>query len=261
MVAEHPTEHRLAQWLATSRRVVALTGAGMSTESGISDYRSKGGLWERFQHVTLDEFLDSERSREAFWAYSREFWEQLSVAQPGAGHRALRELWRGGWLSGILTQNIDGLHQQAGIPAEQVLELHGSSRATVCLSCGDRRPAQEIYDRIVQGERVPRCHRCHGLIKPTIVMFGERLDPQVLDQATRWASSCDIFVAIGSTLLVQPAASLPLVAKQAGARLVILTRSETPLDEVADLKITGAIGGVLAEMVRVLGARRPAGSI
>lgn len=218
-------------------RIVVFTGAGMSTESGISDYRSRGGLWDRFQPVTIQEFIASEDKRREYWAYKFDFMKQILQAKPNAGHEALARLEKSGRLKGVITQNIDGLHHLAGNSPEKILELHGTNRETICLNCGNIRPWLEVHWRLERKEEIPLCLECGGLIKPNTVSFGQALDPEVLFRAYDWIKDCDLFLAIGSTLLVEPAASLPLRAKQHGAKLVILTLSETPLDRFADLRL------------------------
>lgn len=229
--------------------IVAFTGAGISTESGIPDYRSQGGLWKRFQPVTLQEFLASEDSRREYWKHKRELYRCFEKAEPNGAHRALTALNAAGKLRGVITQNIDELHQMAGLPAEKVLELHGTNRRTLCWDCGDVTAWQETYERLRAGESAPECRRCGGLLKPATISFGQNLDPGVLHEAFLWAGQCDLLVAVGSTLVVEPAASLPRRAKSNGARLAIVNLSETPLDDTADLVIRAQAGAVLKEAV------------
>ncbi len=243
---------QLSELLKRAKRVVAFTGAGISTESGISDYRSKGGLWERYQPVTIQDYLAWDEKREEFWAYKFSFMEEVLKAKPNLAHEALVDLERSGKLHGIITQNIDGLHQKAGSSAEKILELHGNNQETKCLDCGDVRPWEETRKKLQRGEKVPRCSACKGLIKPNIVMFGEWLDEMVLARAQAWLGECDLLVVIGSTLVVEPAASLPRIAKDSGARLVIITLSSTPLDRLADLKIERKAGDVFREVMPLM---------
>ncbi len=240
-----PSLRQLGEWIASSHRVVAFTGAGISTESGISDYRSKGGLWERYQPVTIQDYLGWDAKRIQFWAYKFEFMEQVLQAEPNGAHRALVELERRGQLLGIVTQNIDGLQQRAGTAPDKIVEIHGNNNETICFKCGDLQPWEKVRQELKSGIQIPRCHVCGGLIKPNIVMFGEELVPEILEKATNWIQDCDLLLVIGSTLLVQPAASLPWLAKEAGAKVVILNMSETPLDDAVDLKITGKAGEIL----------------
>lgn len=245
-----PLFRRLCEWIASARRIVAFTGAGISTESGISDYRSKGGLWERYQPVTIQDYLGWDEKRIQFWAYKSEFMEQVLKAEPNGAHRALVELEHRGQLLGVVTQNIDGLHQRAGTSRDKIVEIHGSNMETVCLKCGDFKPWEKVRSELRSGVKIPHCSVCGGLIKPNIVMFGEELVPEVLDQASDWIQNCDLLLVIGSTLLVQPAASLPWLAKEAGAKVVILNMSDTPMDGAADLKIFGKAGEILETVMQ-----------
>lgn len=238
---------RLSEYLLQSKDIVIFTGAGISTESGISDYRSKGGLWDRFQPVTIQEFLSSEEKRKEYWRTKMELYASFKHAQPNVTHRAIVDIDQIGKLKGVITQNIDGLHQMAGLDHAKVVELHGNNRETICLSCKDITPWQEVYLRLKNGEGAPRCLKCRGLLKPKTISFGQSLDPLVLNQAISWSRQCDLMLSLGSTLIVEPAASIPRMAKQNGAKLVIITLSETPLDNMADLKIQTSIGEALCK--------------
>ena len=243
---------RLSEFLRSANSILVFTGAGISTESGIPDYRSRGGLWDRFKPVTYREFLASEEKRAEYWAYKFHFMKEVLKARPNLGHAALAKLDLAGKLKGVITQNIDGLHQLAGIPDEKILELHGTNRRTVCLSCGAYRPWEEVHARLASGEAIPLCLDCGGLLKPATISFGQELDPEVLRQALRWCEACDLMLCVGSTLIVEPAASLPLRAKQHGARLLILNLSETPLDRLADLRLEATAGPVLSSALQTL---------
>ena len=223
---------------------MVFTGAGISTESGIPDYRSKGGLWDRFQPVTLQEFVSEPDKRREYWQRKRELYGQMREARPNAGHLAIARLEQQGKLLGVITQNIDGLHQQAG--SARVLELHGTNREVVCLSCARTGPFDPVYERLLAGEEIPLCRECGGLLKPNTISFGQALDARVLDEAEAWAARCDLMLAVGSTLIVEPAASIPRHAKSRGARLAIVNRDSTPLDAVADLVLHGDAGPLLA---------------
>ncbi|MCK5580027.1 MAG: NAD-dependent deacylase [Candidatus Omnitrophica bacterium] len=235
-----------SEYICQASNIVVFTGAGISTESGISDYRSKGGIWERFVPVTIQEFLASEEKRKIYWQRKLELFETFGDAKPNQGHYMIVRLEKMGKLKGIITQNIDGLHQLAGSCGDKILEIHGSNRETICLSCGDLRPWEDVYKRLKSGEEVPLCLKCKGFLKPNTISFGQALDQDVLRESMEWASQCDLMLAIGSTLVVEPAASLPRIAKQNGAKLVIITLSETPLDAIADLKISAGIGETLS---------------
>lgn len=235
----------LQDFINDARAIVAFTGAGISTESGISDYRSQGGIWEKYQPVTIQQFLASEEHRRLYWQRKLELFEQNKDAKPNAGHLALVKLEQQGKLKGVITQNIDGLHRMAGTSPEKLLEIHGNNLEVVCLDCGEIKSWEHAYERLKKGETAPQCLKCDGFLKPNTISFGQALDVAVLAQAVEWARHCDLMLVLGSTLVVEPAASLPRIAKDKGAKLVIVTRSETPLDDIADLKISDSIGDVL----------------
>ena len=237
---------RIGAALRECRRGVAFTGAGISTESGIPDFRSPGGVWSRYQPVLYPDFLAHHAARERYWRMKHEAWQAYAGAGPNAGHEALVRLEQADRLVGVITQNIDALHQQAG--SRHVVELHGTDRAVACVQCGQRYEAGPIHERVEQGESVPQCDACGGWLKPATISFGQNLDPQVLDEAVRLAGQADVFLAIGSSLVVQPAASLPVQAKQAGAFLAIVNGTETPLDTVADAVIHAPIGETLTHL-------------
>lgn len=243
---------QLARLLKASHNLIVFTGAGMSTESGITDYRSKGGLWQRFQPVTIQEFMESADKRREYWSYKKELYQEMKRAKPNAGHIALAQLEKSGFLAGVITQNIDGLHQIAGIPAQKVLELHGTNRLTVCLACSAETGWEETLERLKKSGDIPLCLACGGLLKPATISFGQDLDSGVLTTASMWAQHCDLMLAVGSTLVVEPAASLPRIAKSHGAKLVIINLSETPLDASADLLIPEKSGTVLKHAVEIL---------
>lgn len=237
---------RIGVALRESRHGVAFTGAGISTESGIPDFRSPGGVWSRYQPVLYPDFLAHHEARERYWRMKHEAWQAYAGAGPNAGHEALVRLEQADRLVGVITQNIDALHQQAG--SRHVVELHGTDRAVACVQCGQRYEAGPIHDRVEQGETVPQCDACGGWLKPATISFGQNLDPDVLDEAVRLAGQADVFLAIGSSLVVHPAASLPVQAKEAGAFLAILNGTETPLDTVADVVIHAPIGETLTRL-------------
>lgn len=246
----------LARLLKSSRSLIVFTGAGMSTESGITDYRSKGGLWQRFQPVTIQEFLENTDKRCEYWRYKKELYQEMKRAKPNAGHLALARLEKSGFLAGVITQNIDGLHQMAGIPPEKVLELHGTNRLTICLACNAQTGWEETLKRLEESEDIPLCLACGGMLKPATISFGQGLDSGVLTTASMWAQHCDLMLAVGSTLVVEPAASLPRIAKSHGAKLVIINLSETPLDPMADFLIREKSGTVLKRAAEIL-LKRP----
>ena len=238
---------KLRSHLQKSSRIVVFTGAGISTESGVSDYRSKGGIWDRFQPITFQEFLDEEEKRHEYWRRKKEMFAEMKNAAPNKGHLAIARLDKQGKLLGVITQNIDGFHQAAG--NQMVLELHGTNREVICLQCGKVCRFDPVYERLNSGEEVPVCKDCGGLLKPNTISFGQELKREVLQQAIEWAQNCDLLLAVGSTLIVEPAASIPRTAKESGAKLVILNREPTPLDGLADLVIHAEIGPVLEAAV------------
>lgn len=238
---------RLKHIFAVSKDIVVFTGAGISTESGIADYRSLGGIWERFQPVTIQEFQSDAAKRKLYWERKRILFEENKNAKPNDGHRAIVTLEKQGKLRALITQNIDGLHQLAGISDDKILEIHGTSQQVICLSCGDCHPWQHAYERLLRGEEAPLCRQCHGLLKPNTISFGQQLNPRVLEAAYDHAYHCDCMLVLGSSLVVHPAASIPRIAKEQGAWLVIVNQSETPLDAMADLTINDSIGDIMRQ--------------
>ncbi len=237
----------LARLWMNATRAVAFTGAGISTESGIEDFRSPGGFWTRHQPVWFEDFLAHEDARRRFWRQRREMIPRMRAAVPNAGHKVLAELEARGRLRGVITQNIDELHQRAG--SRNVLEVHGTALKVHCLSCDKRWSCEEIQARLESGEEEFICDACGGFLKSMTVSFGQQLPPDVLMEASRWARECDLFVALGSSLQVYPAAGLPELARKHGATFVIINRDPTPLDDLADLVIHAPIGPSLENMI------------
>lgn len=249
---DHPagrTIDRVAGYVRASGRIAVLTGAGISTESGIPDFRGPNGVWttrpETMKLVNIEDYLRDPQVRVAAW--QERMHHPAWTAQPNGGHRALVDLERRGTLLALMTQNIDGLHQAAG--SERVLELHGSIHHAKCLSCDRRTPMQELLERVRAGEPDPACTACGGIQKSATVAFGEHLDALVLEAALVASSACDLFLAIGTTLSVQPAALLAAEAHRKGARLVIVNQGETPLDDRADAVLRDSIGDVMPKIV------------
>jgi NAD-dependent deacetylase len=234
---------------------VVLTGAGISTESGIPDYRGAGRNWARYdpEDLTYARFVASESARRNYWRMAREFFTLTQAVQPNAAHRALAELERKDVLQSVLTQNVDGLHQRAGHRADRVLEVHGTAARIRCLDCDMRIPAGQLYLTLGDGE-VPYCVRCGGILKPDVVLFGEPIEPAVAAVAVAQVARCDLLLVVGSSLVVQPFASLPARAKDRGARLAIVNLSSTPHDADMDVIVRGAAGEVLPQMVANLDA-------
>jgi NAD-dependent deacetylase len=234
---------RVADLIRAGQPAVALTGAGMSTASGISDFRGPGGIWSRYTPVTIQEFLASDDARRRYWEYKQATFDEFAGAEPNAGHRALVHLEEARHLEAVITQNIDGLHQAAG--SQRVLELHGTDREVLCLSCDRRFSRAAIQVRLLEGDAVPRCTACDGFLKPATVSFGQSLPEDVLNRAAQLAHESRCLLALGSSLVVHPAAGLPVVAKRSGAALVVVNREPTPVDALADVVIRDDVSEVL----------------
>ncbi|HEY3112654.1 MAG TPA: NAD-dependent deacylase [Gemmatimonadaceae bacterium] len=235
------------RWIEQSSRVVALTGAGISTESGIPDFRGPQGVWTKNpkaeQLSNIHYYMADPEVRKLAWQSRVE--HPAWSAAPNAGHRALVELERRGQLHALVTQNIDGLHQRAGNSADRVIEVHGTVHDVLCMRCGWRGPMQHALDRVRAGEDDPACLECGGILKSATISFGQALVPDVIDRAFQAAAEADLFMAIGTSLQVYPVAGLVPVAKRAGARVVIVNAEPTPLDDLADALIASPIGDVL----------------
>ncbi|MEU8483912.1 Sir2 family NAD-dependent protein deacetylase [Streptomyces sp. NPDC048641] len=239
--------------------VAILSGAGISTDSGIPDYRGPNGLWRRDPEaeklVTYEHYMGDPEIRRRSWQMRRK--NRTLAAEPNDAHRAVADLEQAGVPVRVITQNVDGLHQLAGMPARKVLELHGSARSFVCTDCQARGPMEDALARVEAGEDDPPCLVCGGILKSATVMFGERLDPVVLGEAVAITKACQVFVAVGSSLQVQPAAGLAGVAAEHGARLVIVNAEATPYDALADELIREPIGTALPKLLRQLGRAHP----
>jgi NAD-dependent deacetylase len=239
----------------TKPLVAILTGAGISTDSGIPDYRGPNGLWrkdpEAEKLVTYDYYVSDPEIRRRSWQMRLN--GPARHAEPNAAHRCVAELERRGIPVRVLTQNVDGLHQRAGLSARKVLELHGTAREVVCLGCHRRGPMEDALARVEAGEADPACLACGGVLKSATVMFGERLDPMVIGEAMSIAKACSVFFAVGSSLQVQPAASLAGIAAEHGARLVIVNADPTPYDALATEVVREPIGSALPELLARLG--------
>jgi NAD-dependent deacetylase len=244
--------------LAGARRIVVFTGAGVSTDSGIPDFRSPGGLWTRYdpRQLGFRRYVSDPEARKLAWRLRREL-HHLD-ARPNPAHLACVRLAEAGRLAGVVTQNIDGLHTDAGLAAELVCEVHGTGRQFVCLACGDRGPMGEAVARVEAGEEDPACLACGGIIKAATVSFGQSIPADVWARAEALTEACDAFVAVGSSLVVQPAAGLPRRASHLGAGLVIVNREPTPLDDLADAVLHGEAGTLLPALVdATLGTSAP----
>lgn len=222
--------------------VVFFTGAGISTESGVPDFRSPGGIWTRYAPVYYDEFVSSEAARIRYWKMKRETHELYKNVRPNVGHYSIAAFEQRGQLLGLITQNVDGLHTLAGVSPERVVELHGTDRKVSCLSCEKEFDPGPIYARLREGVMPAPCDACGGLLKPATVSFGQSMPVAAMKRAQEWSEAAGVFIVVGSSLVVQPAATFPVIAKQNGALLAIVNRDPTPLDAMADYNFRGAIG-------------------
>lgn len=243
---------RLAGLIETSRVMVVFCGAGMSTESGIPDFRSPGGIWTQYnpEEFTYQKFISSAETRRKSWERFR--LSGIFNAKPNPAHYALADLERMGKLHCIITQNIDGLHQKAGSSDERVIEIHGTDHWVVCLDCEARYPSADILRRLDAGEEIPACERCGGMLKTATISFGQAMPQKEMADAERWAAMADLFIVVGSSLVVFPAAQLPLIAAQNGARLVIINLEKTPMDSYATEVVREKAGEFLPQVVAAL---------
>jgi NAD-dependent deacetylase len=237
---------RVANWLGKARHAVVFTGAGMSTESGIPDFRSPGGVWSRNRPVYYEDFLASPEARFEYWRQKAEAAHDFEQAEPNSGHLMIARWEQMGRLMAVITQNIDGLHQLAG--SRKVLELHGTARWIACVDCSQRFQPQPLLAAFRTQQAVPPCPACGGRLKSATVSFGQTLPADVLEESIKLAEASDLFLAIGSSLVVHPAAGLPEVARRAGAQLVIINRDPTAQDATADAVIREPIGATLAQI-------------
>ncbi len=241
---------RFASLVRSARRGVAFTGAGISTESGIPDFRSPGGIWSQYAPVMYDDFMSSRNERVRGWKLGAAMFRECSSARPNDGHKAIAELERRGHIAAVVTQNVDGLHHDAG--SGNVIELHGTNRIVACQFCGKQWPTNVIVARWERGDEAPDCDACGGPLKTGTVSFGQAMPEHEMRRASAVTMEADLYVAIGSSLVVEPAASFPRIAKRAGAALVILNNAPTPLDEFADLVVNDQIGKTMQELLRRL---------
>ncbi len=251
---------QLTALVREAHRIVVFSGAGISTESGIPDFRGPNGVWTKFNpdDFTFDKFLASAEARRRHWLRGSSSWEAIRDAEPNAAHRAVAELERMGKLGAVITQNVDGLHQMAGVSEEKVIELHGNTRRVGCLTCGHS-VAREAYQPLVSPEGdAPECEKCGGLMKTTTISFGQMLVPDILERATRETEQCDLFLVVGSSLVVYPAAGYPLMAVQRGTPLAIINLQDTPHDSYATLVVRAFAGELLPPVVEALRAKASA---
>ena len=236
-------EALIARW-REAPRVAVLTGAGLSTASGIPDFRSPGGRWESYQPVTIQEFLAQESSREDYWRYKGETWDVIRAAAPNPAHEALAALGRAGWIDLLVTQNVDGLHERSGYPDERLVNVHGTDSRVVCVACDRREPREHAQAIWASGVAVPRCD-CGGAWKPDTISFGQSLVSEDLERAFDAAQGASLLLAAGTSLVVSPINQMFDVAVRAGATTAIATRSETPYDALADFRFEGELAEVL----------------
>jgi len=247
---------KVADLITEAKRVLIFTGAGVSTESGIPDFRGTDGIWRKYdpEDFTIQKFLADKRVRKKQWQLLSSGDLSMSKVQPNPAHYAITELENMGKLYGVVTQNVDGLHQKAGVSQEKVFQLHGDLSHAVCLGCGRRYPMDMVAEWLNQGMEDPACHLCMGMLKPDAVLFGEQLPIKVLLESERRSRKCDVCMVLGSTLSVYPACLIPQYAAQAGAALVIINMGPTELDHLAHIRIEGKTGDVTTEIVRLVKA-------
>ncbi|TBW33702.1 NAD-dependent deacetylase [Siculibacillus lacustris] len=238
----------LADLVGEAERVVVFTGAGISTESGIPDFRSPNGIWAKIKPIYFEEFVHSEEARLEDWRRRFAFRQEFLAAEPNIAHRAIAKLVHDGKVGAVITQNIDGLHQRAGVPADRLIEIHGNATYATCLDCGKRHELGLLEQEIATTGHSPVCRACGGLVKAAVISFGQAMPTHEMLRAEQAMEEADLFVAVGSSLQVQPAASLPLAAKYQGSRLVIVNRDATPLDGIADRVLRGSIGTVFSAL-------------
>ena len=242
-----------AQLIRQANKILVFTGAGLGTESGIPDFRSPGGIWDRYDpsDFYFQKIISDEKAREKYWKMSSEYWDVMKNAKPNRAHLAIKELEDAGKLLAIVTQNIDGLHQKAGNSPDKIIELHGTAFSVSCLNCGRKYDREEIEKRIRSGVKVPYCDSCSGILKPDTISFGQALPQDKLSMAFKYASECDLCIVLGSSLVVYPAASVPSHAVQNGAKLIIINKDSTHLDPEADLVIHDSVSKALGKMVEL----------
>ncbi|MCW5745953.1 MAG: Sir2 family NAD-dependent protein deacetylase [Alphaproteobacteria bacterium] len=241
----------LRRLIADATRIVGFTGAGISTESGIPDFRSPGGIWTRYRPIDFRDFIASEEARRESWRRKFATDAVMRQATPNAGHRALARLVEQGKMSAVVTQNVDGLHQASGVPDVKVIELHGNSTYAACLDCGERHELDWVRSVFEKDETLPECTRCGGIVKTATISFGQSMPEIEMERAREEALACDLFIVLGSSLVVYPAAAFPMMAKRNGARLAIINRDPTDQDDSADLVIHDEIGPTMSRAVGV----------
>ena len=239
------------QIIKEAKKILIFSGAGMSTESGIPDFRSPGGVWSKYDpsDFYFDKIISSEKAREKYWEMSTEFYDTMKDAVPNRAHLAIRAIEDSGKLLAIVTQNIDNLHHKAGNSPERIIEIHGTAFSVSCLSCGKKYDRDDIQERLNSGVKAPYCDDCAGILKPDTISFGQAMPEDKMADALMYARECDLCIVLGSSLVVYPAASVPVHAVQNGAKLLIINRDETPLDAEADLVCHESLSKALGQMV------------
>lgn len=242
-----------AELIKEAEKILVFSGAGLSTESGIPDFRSPGGVWSKYDPSDFyyDKFVSDERARVKYWQMSTEFYQTMKDAAPNRAHLAIKTLEDTGKLIAVVTQNIDRLHHKAGNSPDKIIEIHGTAFSVSCLSCGKSYDRDEIQGRISSGVKVPYCDDCSGILKPDTISFGQAMPQDKMARAMSHAQECDLCIALGSSLVVYPAASVPVNAAKSGANLMIINRDETPLDSMAELVVHESVSQALGDMVKI----------
>jgi len=244
-----PTRADLARLIADARRLVVFTGAGISTESGIPDFRSPGGVWSKMKPIYFQDFVSDPGLRREAWERAFSGRAGWVGREPNAGHRAVARLVAQGKVTAVITQNVDNLHQASGTPSERIIELHGNASYARCLECEERHELAELKDSFLKAGEIPYCRRCGGLVKTATISFGQAMPVEPMARAEAATLDCDAFLVLGSSLVVYPAAGFPLLAKRNGAKLAIVNREPTDQDSVADLVLHDEIGPAVSEAV------------
>jgi NAD-dependent deacetylase len=242
---------RLAELIAQAENLVVFTGAGISTESGIPDFRSPGGVWSRMSPIYFQEFVASEEKRREAWSRAFSGRAGWTGREPNAGHHAVAELVARGKCSAVITQNVDDLHRASGVAPERIIELHGNATYATCLECGVRHELEDLRGPFVERGEIPACRECGGIVKTATISFGQAMPEEPMQRAQAATLSCDLFLVLGSSLVVYPAAGFPIMAKRNGARLAIVNREPTEQDMLADLVLHDEIGPLMSEVVRL----------
>lgn len=244
---------RLADYLTSASRIVFFTGAGISTESGIADFRSPGGIWSQMKPIQFSDFVEDEATRLEDWRRRFHFQAEFDAAPVNKGHKAVSTVMASDKGLSLITQNIDGLHQRSGVSDSQIIEIHGNGTKATCLECNSPMTLLKAQETIESTGVSPKCLRCGGLVKAAVISFGQPMPQEKMRQAEKAAKACDLFIVLGSSLVVQPAATLPVIAARNGANLIIINREPTPLDDISDLVLTSSLGATLQKALEKTG--------